>query len=93
MPQGSIITVQIRIKRASCQNDFKLEQKESRNTRQSQELRLKLACEPWERVLRGGTSTCDPLGVPSAPRVGNNLGNLKSIQSGTQPAISRYESQ
>lgn len=30
MPQGSIITVQIRIKRASCQNDFKLEQKESR---------------------------------------------------------------
>lgn len=63
------------------------------NTRQSQELRLKLACEPWERVLRGGTSTCDPLGVPSAARVGNNLGNLKSIQSGTQPAISRYESQ
>jgi len=23
MPQGSIITVQIRIKRASCRNDFK----------------------------------------------------------------------
>lgn len=30
-----------------------------------------------------GTSTCDPLGVPSALRVGNNLGNLKSIQSRT----------
>lgn len=52
MPQGSIITVQIRIKRASCQNDFKLEQKERQNTRQSQELRLKLACELGERVFR-----------------------------------------
>lgn len=111
MPQGSIITVQIRIKRASCQNDFKLEQLGKQATVFGIGIAIGIGIGKGTRI-RIRIEIVIVIGVGSllvsayvllwvyytrALGVGNNLRNLKSIQSRiqffAQSANSRYESQ